>query len=136
MSSSASDNELAQQTAALCLLLGEGRHEVRDLPQVLEAAERARELLVAEADPEEVGAAMRAVDHALRQAGEARGLLGRSRSPVARLHPPGMRQTVKVAVCPFRLRCDRRERARDLLPAPACAVNGGRMVKEQLFPGP
>jgi hypothetical protein len=112
--------------AALCALLD----SPQDLqgPDVREAAERARELLRSGAGGDELAAAYRAVDRALRRAGDARGLTGRSRGVTV----PGVAQHIKVAVCPGPAHCSRVERSRDLLPAPRCQVNGTLMRKSRL----
>ncbi|MDN3020540.1 hypothetical protein [Streptomyces sp. S.PB5] len=110
--------------AALCALLNQP--EALRQPGVREAAERARDLLRAGADAAELAGPYRALDTALRQAGDARGLSG---ARVARA--PGIAQHITVAVCPGPARCTRVERARDLLPAPPCAVNGARMHKRR-----
>ena len=60
--------------------------------------------------------------------GDAGGLLGHSRGAVV----PGITAHIKVAICPGPIRCSRIERARDLRPAPDCAVNGKRMRKDGL----
>lgn len=112
--------------AALCALLG-SPEDLR-LPGVREAAERARDLLRSGADADELAACYRALDTALRRNGDARGLLNGSRSGTA----PGIAPHIKVAVCPGSSPCARIERARDLLPAPYCAVNGTRMHKSRL----
>ncbi|MFJ4470812.1 hypothetical protein ACIP2X_25480 [Streptomyces sp. NPDC089424] len=114
--------------AALCALLG-APDELRS-PGIRQAAERARDLLCAGADADELDAAYREVDTALRRAGYAEGLANRSRGWVA----PGVAPHTKVAVCPGPVRCDRLERARDLLPAPQCAVNDTCMSKGRLGP--
>ncbi|GAB2442818.1 hypothetical protein [Streptomyces incanus] len=112
--------------AALCVLLGSPEDLRR--PGVREAAERARDLLRSGADADELATCYRALDTALRQAGDARGLDSESRGGTA----PGITPHIKVAVCPGSTRCTRIERARDLLPAPHCAVNGTRMRKGRL----
>ncbi|MFC8125801.1 hypothetical protein [Streptomyces sp. NPDC057302] len=121
--------ELPRGTAALCSLLGDP-DDVRR-PGVQEAAERARELLRSGAGAEEIAECYASLDDALRRAGAAGGLLNRSR----RVTPPGLAPHIKVAVCPGPAHCTRLERARDLLPAPLCAVNGARMRKGRLDPG-
>lgn len=113
-------------TAALCVLLG-SPDDLRQ-PGVREAAERARDLLRSGADADELAACYRALDTALRRAGDARGLVDGSRGWSA----PGVAPHIKVAVCPGPARCPRLERARDLLPAPHCAVNDARMRKGRL----
>ncbi|MFD5450138.1 hypothetical protein ACWDTR_30355 [Streptomyces sp. NPDC003470] len=120
--------ELVRRQAALCALLG-SREEMQQ-PGVGEAAERARDLLRAGAGPEELAVCFDALDHALRRAGYAGGLLVASRG----VEVPGVTTHVKVAVCPGPARCSRTERARDLLPAPHCAVHDVRMTKARLRP--
>ncbi|MGP4050671.1 hypothetical protein [Streptomyces sp. 2A115] len=131
------DRELAQYIQALCVLLGAER-ELRDLPRVPEAAARAKSLVVSEAAAEELRTAFRALDEALRGAGDARGLLGHSRGfsdpPGQRM--PGVSTQIRVAVCPEPVRCARLEPVRDLWPAPGCAISGQRMRKVRLSPGP
>ncbi|MGV9288863.1 hypothetical protein [Streptomyces sp. NPDC003719] len=120
--------ELVRRQAALCALLG-SREEMQQ-PGVAEAAERARDLLRAGAGAEELAACFDAIDHALRRAGYAGGLLVASRG----VEVPGVTTHLKVAVCPGLARCSRTERARDLLPAPHCAVHDVRMTKARLRP--
>jgi hypothetical protein len=120
--------ELAHRTAALCSLLG-SPDDLRQ-PGVREAAERARELLRSGAGADELAACYDALDHALRRAGYAGGLLDASRGATA----PGVVTHIRVAVCPGPARCSRLERARDLLPAPRCAVHDTRMHKARLRP--
>ncbi|MET8571556.1 hypothetical protein [Streptomyces sp. NPDC004783] len=120
--------ELVRRQAALCALLG-SREELRQ-PGVLAAAERARDLLRAGAGADELAACFDALDHALRRAGYAGGLVPTSRG----VEVPGVAVHLKVAVCPGRARCSRVERARDLLPAPQCAVYEARMHKTRLRP--
>ncbi|NJP49810.1 hypothetical protein HCJ93_06925 [Streptomyces sp. SBST2-5] len=117
---------LDRATAALCALLG-SPEDLR-LPGVREAAERARDLLRSGADADELAACYRELDTALRRNGDARGLVGESRGATA----PGITPHIKVAVCPGAHSCARIERARDLLPAPYCAVHGTRMRKSRL----
>ncbi|EMF30116.1 hypothetical protein ACPCIX_03745 [Streptomyces pseudogriseolus] len=112
--------------AALCTLLG-SPEDLRQ-PGVREAAERARDLLRSGADAGELADCYAALDTALRRSGDARGLAGGSRSVTA----PGVAPHIKVAVCPGSPLCARVERARDLLPAPHCAVHGTRMRKSRL----
>ncbi|GGQ30634.1 hypothetical protein GCM10010266_62330 [Streptomyces griseomycini] len=112
--------------AALCALLG-SPEDLRQ-PGVREAAERARDLLRSGADADELASCYRALDTALRRNGDARGLVSESRGGTA----PGITAHIKVAVCPGPTPCPRIERARDLLPAPYCAVNGTRMRKGRL----
>lgn len=112
--------------AALCALLG-SPEDLRQ-PGVREVAERARDLLRSGTDAGELAACYRALDTALRQNGDARGLVNESRGGTA----PGIARHIKVAVCPGSTLCTRIERARDLLPAPYCAVNGTRMRKSRL----
>jgi hypothetical protein len=114
--------------AALCALLG-SPEDLRE-PGVREAAERALALVRAGADPDELAVCYSDLDTALRRAGDARGLTGDSRDG----RVPGIAHHIKVAVCPGPVQCARVERARDLLPAPPCAVNGTRMRKRR--PGP
>jgi hypothetical protein len=114
--------------AALCALLG-SPDDLRQ-PEVRQAAERAGELLRSGADAAELAACYRALDTALRRNGDARGLAGIARRPTA----PGIAPHLKVVVCPGPAECTRVERARDLLPAPHCAVNGTRMLKSRLGP--
>ncbi|MFF1277624.1 hypothetical protein ACFVZC_30145 [Streptomyces marokkonensis] len=64
----------------------------------------------------------------MRRNGDARGLVAGSRGATA----PGIAPHIKVAVCPGSPLCSRVERARDLLPAPYCAVHGTRMRKSRL----
>lgn len=118
-----------RSAAALCALLG-SPGDLAD-PDVRDLAERARDLLRSGAGADELDACYRALDVALRRAGDARGLVNDSRS--ARV--PGISYDIKVAVCPGPAQCTRVERARDLLPAPPCAVNGTRMRKRSLGPG-
>ncbi|MFF3732402.1 hypothetical protein ACFYXM_19260 [Streptomyces sp. NPDC002476] len=113
-------------TAALCVLLG-SPDNLRQ-PGVREAAEHARDRLRSGADDDELATCYRALDTALRRAGDARGLVNESRGWTA----PGVAPHIKVAVCPGPAQCPRVERARDLLPAPHCAVNGTRMHKGRL----
>jgi hypothetical protein len=112
--------------AALCTLLGSP--EDLEYPGVREAAERARDLLRAGADTGELAACLRTLDMLLRQSGDARGLAAESRGGEV----PGVAAHIKVAVCPGPARCTRVERARDLFPAPHCAVNDTRMHKGRL----
>ncbi|MEO3749923.1 hypothetical protein [Streptomyces sp. B6B3] len=133
MTAQSEDRQVADHTAALCALLADER-ELRRLPEVSDAATHARSLVASRVGAEELRAAFRAVDDALRRAGEARGLLGRSRG-VASGQAPGIGPQLRVAVCPAAVRCSRVERARDLLPAPPCAVSGDRMRKVRLRPG-
>lgn len=114
--------------AALCALLG-SPDDLRQ-PGVREAAERARDLLRSGAGADELAGSYRALDTAIRRNGDARGLVNESRGGTA----PGISPHIKVAVCPGPARCTRVERARDLLPAPPCAVNGTRMRKARLGP--
>ncbi|MGA5052805.1 hypothetical protein ACPCAK_17640 [Streptomyces cellulosae] len=116
--------------AALCTLLG-SPEDLRQ-PGVREAAERARDLLRSGADGDELAACYRALDTALRRNGDASGLAGGSRGPSV----PGIAPHIKVAVCPGATLCARVERARDLLPAPQCAVHGTRMRKSRLGSAP
>ncbi|MFD8250857.1 hypothetical protein [Streptomyces werraensis] len=116
--------------AALCTLLG-SPEDLRQ-PGVREAAERARDLLRSGADDDELAACYRALDTALRRNGDARGLAGESRGPSV----PGVAPHIQVAVCPGAAACARVERARDLLPAPRCAVHGTRMRKSRLGSAP
>ncbi|MBD0422216.1 hypothetical protein H0H10_24175 [Streptomyces sp. TRM S81-3] len=120
---------LVHRTAALCALLG-SREELRQ-PGVREAAERARDLLRSGAGADELTACFDDLDHVLRRAGYAGGLLDGSRGAAV----PGVTPHLKVAVCPGPARCSRTERARDLLPAPHCAVHDTRMHKARLRPG-
>ncbi|MGK5639369.1 hypothetical protein ACSNOK_13825 [Streptomyces sp. URMC 126] len=113
--------------AALCALLGSP--DALRQPGVREAAERARDLLRSAADADRLAAGYRALDTALRRAGDARGLVDGFRGGTA---APGVSPHIKVAVCPGPAECSRVERARDLLPAPHCAVNGTRMRKARL----
>lgn len=116
--------------AALCALLG-SPDALRD-PAVRDLADRARQLLTAGAGAEELGRCYAALDTALRRAGDARGLVHDSRST----RVPGVSPAIKVAVCPGPAPCARVERARDLLPAPPCAVHRTRMHKRRLGTGP
>jgi hypothetical protein len=128
MSASTDLSGAGHRAAALCALLG----SPEDLRQagVRETAERARELLRSGADPQALAACYRELDTALRRAGDARGLTGGNRGGTA----PGVSPHIKVAVCPGPAQCSRLETARDLLPAPQCAVNGTRMRKARLGP--
>lgn len=117
------------RAAAVCALLG-SPDDLED-PDVRDLAERARDLLRSGASADELSTFYRDLDMALRRAGDARGLVNESRS--ARV--PGISHDIKVAVCPGPAQCTRVERARDLLPAPPCAVNGTRMRKRRLGPG-
>ncbi|MFJ7423094.1 hypothetical protein ACIQXD_31485 [Streptomyces uncialis] len=129
------ERQRADSVAALCLLLGETGGSGGDR-RVAESAERARALLAASGDPRRVDEALHAVDEALRRAGDARGLLGGSRGATdprpSGSALPGLRPQIKVALCPGEPGCPRREPARDLWPAPMCAVAGVRMRKERL----
>ncbi|GAA2301252.1 hypothetical protein GCM10010431_20370 [Streptomyces kunmingensis] len=110
----------------MCALLG-SPEDLRQ-PGVREAAERARDLLRSGAGSDELAASFRALDVLLRRAGDARGLVNASRSRVV----PGITPHIKVAVCPGPAECNRVARARDLIPAPHCAVNDTRMRKGRL----
>ena len=121
-------SELARRTAALCSLLG-SPHDLRQ-PGVRAAAESVRDLLRSGAGADELAAGYEDIDDALRRAGDAGGLLNDSRSATA----PGVAAHIKVAVCPGPAGCSRLERARDLLPAPHCAVHDTRMHKRRLRP--
>ncbi|MFD3578542.1 hypothetical protein [Streptomyces sp. NPDC058644] len=121
--------ELASGTAALCSLLGSPDDMAE--PGVREPAERARELLRSGAGADEIAECYESLDDALRRAGAAGGLVNGSRGATT----PGLAPHIRVAVCPGPARCSRLERARDLLPAPQCAVNGARMRKARLGPG-
>ncbi|MFJ4682648.1 hypothetical protein [Streptomyces sp. NPDC088789] len=112
--------------AALCVLLGSPR-DLRQ-PAVREAAEAVRALLASEASTAELAAAYLALDTALRRTTDARGLVNGARGVTA----PGVSPHLKVAVCPGPSGCTRVERARDLLPAPPCALHGTRMRKGRL----
>ncbi|WP_267241656.1 hypothetical protein [Streptomyces sp. PR69] len=128
------DRELAEWAGALCALLGERGAGTADQAS-REAAARARTLLLAgHADRAELRAAFEELDEALRRAGDARGLRGRSRSHAASPSPapPGLRRVIKVARCPGALPCARREPAPDLRLPPKCAVHGVRMHRESL----
>ncbi|MGW6056765.1 hypothetical protein [Streptomyces sp. NPDC055189] len=114
--------------AALCALLGSAE-DLRQ-PGVRERAEQARDLLRSGADADELAACFDALDMLLRQTGDARGLVNGSRSGEV----PGVTPHIKVAVCPGPTRCTRVARARDLRPAPHCAVNDTRMHKSRLGP--
>ncbi|MFJ2833668.1 hypothetical protein ACIPC1_40040 [Streptomyces sp. NPDC087263] len=120
---------LAQRTAALCALFGSSS-DMRRLPGAQAAAERAVALLRTGADAAVLAACYDDLDHVLRQAGDARGLLNESRGATT----PGVATHIKVAVCPGPAQCSRLERARDLLPAPHCTVHGTRMHKRRLRP--
>lgn len=130
------ESRRADSVAALCLLLDDPGGLLGGDAEVTRTVERARGLLTANGagavDPAQLDAAFDAVDQALRRAGDARGL-GSRRGDVA-LH--GVRPMIKVAVCPGTVPCTRREPAKDLRPAPACAVNGVRMRKERLREDP
>jgi hypothetical protein len=134
MTQPAREHELASCIQALCVLLGAER-ELRALPEVPEAAARAKALLVARADTDTLMTAFRALDDALRGAGDARGLLGRTRGHAPQ-QSPGVHTQIKVAVCPEPVPCARLEPVRDLWPAPLCAVGEQRMRKVRLRPGP
>ncbi|GAA3150378.1 hypothetical protein ACFQ0X_07360 [Streptomyces rectiviolaceus] len=121
--------ELAHGTAALCALLG-SPDDMRQ-PGVQEAAERARDVLQSGAGADEIAECYETLDHAMRRAGDAGGLVNGSRGAMT----PGLAQHIRVAVCPGPAHCSRLERARDLLPAPHCAVNGARMRKGRLDAG-
>ncbi|MFG2174043.1 hypothetical protein ACGFMO_22185 [Streptomyces niveus] len=123
----------ADRIAALCLLLNDRDGLHGGDGQVAETVERARRLLAADGtDPARLDAAFEAVDQALRRAGDARGL-GSGRGDIALPGSlPGIRPVINVALCPGAVPCTRREPAKDLRPAPACAVNGVRMRKERL----
>ncbi|MFH8491295.1 hypothetical protein [Streptomyces longisporoflavus] len=114
--------------AALCALLG-SPEDLRQ-PGIREAAEQARDLLRSGADSDELAAGFRALDTLLRRTGDARGLVNGSRGGEV----PGITPHIKVALCPGPAHCDRVARARDLLPAPHCAVNDTRMRKGRLGP--
>jgi hypothetical protein len=129
MAASDQERELAEHTGALCALLNE-RALLRH-PEVREAAEHVRSLLAAHPDRDQLAAAFTRLDEALRRAGDARGLRGRSRGGGATA-PAGIRRVIKVARCPGAVLCTRREPAPDLRPLPRCAVNGVRMRREQL----
>ncbi|WP_415949447.1 hypothetical protein [Streptomyces sp. KLOTTS4A1] len=118
-----------RSAAALCALLGTPE-DLRG-PGVRELAERARDLLRQGAGAEELADCYSALDTALRRAGDARGLVGGSRGG----RVPGVSRRIKVALCPGPIGCTRVERARDLFPAPSCAVHGIRMSKGDLSPG-
>ncbi|MER6115755.1 hypothetical protein [Streptomyces sp. NPDC001743] len=121
---------LAQRAAALCVLLSSS-DTVRRRPEVQAAAGRALALLRSGSDADALTACYGHLDHVLRQAGIAGGLVSGSRGATA----PGVTTHIKVAVCPAPARCGRLERARDLLPAPHCAVHDTRMHKRRLRPG-
>ncbi len=126
--------ELAYRTAALCSLFGSS-DDMRQ-PGVRGAAERARDLLRSGAGADELTGCYEDLDHALRRAGYAGGLVDGSRGTTApTVAAPGVATHIKVAVCPGPVRCGRLDRARDLLPAPHCAVNGARMRKARMGPG-
>lgn len=126
------ESRRADRIAALCLLLNDPDGLRSGDDQVAETVERARRLLTANTanavDPAQLDAAFEAVDQALRRAGDARGL-GSRRGDISL---PGVRPMINVALCPGTVPCTRREPAKDLRPAPACAVNGVRMRKERL----
>ncbi|WP_329034523.1 hypothetical protein OIE71_18485 [Streptomyces sp. NBC_01725] len=150
----------ADRIAALCVLLTDPRAPQRTDEGVARAVERARALLAASAGtgagamrgpgpgsdtapvpgPDQLDDAFEALDDALRRTGDPRGLLGYVRGilgdppPGSRL--PGLRATIKVAVCPGTEPCTRREPARDLRPAPPCALHGAQMRKVRLRPDP
>jgi hypothetical protein len=121
-------SQLARRAAALCGLLGS--HQDMRQPGVRAAAEHVRDLLRSHAGADELAAGYDDIDAALRRAGDAGGLLNDSRSAT----PPGVTAHIKVAVCPGPAACSRLERARDLLPAPHCAVHDTRMHKRRLRP--
>ncbi|MEU6764896.1 hypothetical protein ABZ916_20485 [Streptomyces sp. NPDC046853] len=114
--------------AALCALLGSSE-DLRQ-PGIRERAEQARDLLRSGAGSDELVACFGALDMLLRQSGDARGLVNESRGAEV----PGITPHIKVAVCPGPTQCTRVARARDLLPAPHCAVNDTRMRKSRLGP--
>ncbi|MFD3484484.1 hypothetical protein [Streptomyces sp. NPDC058665] len=128
----------ASSIAALCALLGARDGLWRTDEEVSAATERARALLApgSTADPGQLDAAFRELDEALLRAGDARGLGGQLRVGPGRPYPgptiPGIRPMIKVALCPGTVLCTRREPAKDLRPAPPCALNGTRMRKERL----
>lgn len=113
--------------AALCAL---GSPDDLEDPGVREAAKQALALLRAGAGYDELAVSYSALDTALRQAGDERGLAGDARDARVR----GIAQHTKVAVCPGPAQCTRVERARDLLAAPPCTINGGRMRKRRQKP--
>ncbi|MGW8886327.1 hypothetical protein [Streptomyces sp. NPDC055749] len=120
--------ELTRKTAALCELFSLPR-DMR-LPGVQEAAERTRDLLRSGAGADELAACYDELDHALRLAGEARGLAGYGRGATA----PGLAAHTKVAGCPGPARCSRLEVVRFRLPPAHCAINDARMHKVRLDP--
>lgn len=123
------ESRRADHIAALCLLLNDPDGLRSGDGQVAETVERARRLLTTDdVHPAQLDAAFEAVDQALRRAGDARGL-GSRRGDISL---PGVRPVINVALCPGTVPCTRREPAKDLRPAPACAVNGVRMRKERL----
>lgn len=136
----------ADSIAALCLLLAERDGPAHTDPDVMAAVERTRELLASASasasapapSPAQLDAALDALNEALRRAGYAAGLNGHARVGAipGRTHPdiPGVRPMIKVAVCPGEVPCTRREPAKDLWPAPPCALNGVRMRRERLRP--
>lgn len=138
----------ADRIAALCVLLTDPHGPQRTDDGVTRAVERARGLVatgtgpgpVPDAGSRQLDDALQALDDALRRAGDSRGLLGYVRGILGEPPPgsrlPGLRTTIKVAVCPGTEPCTRREPARDLRPAPPCALNGAQMRKVRLRPDP
>ncbi|MFI6085120.1 hypothetical protein ACIBBB_29830 [Streptomyces sp. NPDC051217] len=128
----------ADSIAALCALLAERNGLWRTDSDVARATERARDLLDPDstADPDQLDAAFGELDEALLRGGDARGLGGHLRVGAGQQYPgqaiPGVHPMIKVALCPGTVLCTRREPAKDLRPAPPCALNGGRMRKERL----
>ncbi|MFD3521324.1 hypothetical protein [Streptomyces sp. NPDC058653] len=131
----------ADSVAALCALLAQRDGLWRTDEDVAAATERARGLLApgTTADPGQLQQALRELDEALLRAGDPRGLGGALRVGAgsvpgigSRPDVPGVRPMIKVALCPGTAPCTRREPAKDLWPAPPCALNGVRMRKERL----
>lgn len=128
----------ADSVAALCLLLADPHGARHTDDGVTGAIERTMALLAT--NDGELDAAFEALDDALRRSGDPRGLLGYvrgilgERPPASRL--PGLRSTIKVALCPATEPCVRREPTRDLRAAPLCAVNGTPMRKVRLGQDP
>ncbi|MFF2186019.1 hypothetical protein [Streptomyces sp. NPDC058155] len=140
----------ADRIAALCVLLTDPHASRRTDDEVARAVERARALVATSAGAGpgsgpgpgpgsgQLDDAFEALDDALRRSGDSRGLLGYVRGilgePLPGSRLPGLRTTIKVAVCPGTEPCTRREPTRDLRPAPPCALNGTQMRKVRLRP--
>ncbi|MFD5895874.1 hypothetical protein [Streptomyces sp. NPDC060366] len=134
----------ADRIAALCVLLTDPHAPRRTDDGVARAVERARALVATSmstgsgSGSGRLDDAFEALDDALRRSGDSRGLLGYVRGILGEPPPgsrlPGLRTTIKVAVCPGTEPCTRREPTRDLRPAPPCALNGAQMRKVRLRP--